>query len=128
MFPDAPASSDKLLSPVATVELNRILPAPVFVSISTAPPNVTPRVNVTLSLLVSMSPEVVSVPDLFAPNVTAPPALISPAAAMVVTPNASISNVLPDAAALIPIVPPESMFTAPAEVKAPPSVTDVVAS
>ena len=86
-----------------------------------------------LSFEVSISPDVVNVPDLFAPNTTAPPALISPAAAIVVVPVPSISTV-PDAellvliAALIAIVPPESMFTAPSVVNAPFNVTDVVAS
>ena len=120
-----PPSNVRLLPAVAIVELNNMFPPllPV-VSISTFPPNVTARVNVMLSFDVTISPDVVSVPDLFAPNATAPPALISPADAIVVVPVPSISTV-PDEellvliAALIAIVLPASISTAPPAVIAP---------
>ena len=54
-----------------------------------------------LSSLVVMSPDVVTVPASVAPNVTAPPAMMSPAAAIVVTPVESMSTV-PPAAVVIP--------------------------
>ena len=102
MLPLAPASSVRFLPAVATVELNRILPAEISVVvispsvvpvlISTSPCNVTAFVNVTLSSVVVISPAVVNVPDLFAPKVTAPPAVISPASAIVVLPDASIDT------------------------------------
>ena len=101
MFPADPASNDKFLSPVATVDLNKMFPAPLPVSIATSPDCVTAFVNVTLSSLVVISPAVVNVPDLFAPNVTAPLAVISPASATVVTPVASMSIVVPDLIVLL---------------------------
>ena len=105
IFPEAPASNDKFLSPVATVDLNKMFPAPLPVSIATSPVCVTAFVNVTLSLLVVISPAVVNVPFFAEPNVTAPPAVISPASAIVVTPVASMSLVVPDLIVLlIPIV------------------------
>ena len=81
--------------------------APV-VSMSTFPPKVTARVNVTLSFEVSISPDVVNVPDLTAPNATAPLALISPSAAIVVVPVLSMSNVVPVNPTSTAIVPPAS--------------------
>ena len=109
MLPDSPASNDRFLSAVATVDLNKMLPAPEPVSIDTSPDWVTAFVNVTLSLLVVISPAVVNVPDLFAPNVTAPPDVMSPASATVVNPVASMSIVVPDLIVLlISIVLPAS--------------------
>ena len=95
MLPADPASKVRFLSPVATVDLNKMFPAPAPVSIDTSPDCVTAFVNVTLSSVVVISPAVVSVPDLSAPNVTASDAVISPASATVVTPVASISTVEP---------------------------------
>ena len=133
-LPAVPASRVRLLPAVAIVELNKMFTSllPV-VSMSTFPPSDTARVNETLSFEVRISPDVVNVPDLTAPKLTAPPALISPAAAIVVVPSPSIA-IVPDAelfvliAALIAIVPPESMSTAPSAVNAPFNVTEVVAS
>ena len=109
MLPADPASSVRFLSAVATVDLNKMLPAPEPVSIATSPDCVTALVNVTLSSVVVISPAVVSVPVLFAPNVTAPDDVISPASAIVVTPVASISTVV--VAAIVSLIlraPPAS--------------------
>ena len=110
MLPAVPASRARLLPAVAIAALNKMLPAdPPVESMSTAAASVTARVKVMLSSEVSTSPDVVSVPDFAAPNVTAPPALISPAAAIVVTPVESMATV-PEAviAALSAIVDPAS--------------------
>ena len=95
-----PASKVRLLSPVAIVELNKIFPAlPPVVSITTAPPKVTARVNAMLSSEVVISPDVVNVPEPVAPKFTAPPAVI--ATPIVVVPVASTSNPVVKADALL---------------------------
>ena len=106
-FPAAPPSRARSLAPVAIVELNRI--APPVESTSTLPVSVTALVNVTSSAVVSTSPAVLRLPPRAAPKATAPPASMSPAAATVVVPVASISTVpLTVMPALMPIVEPAS--------------------
>ena len=110
MSPDSPASSVNAWPPVLTSDLNRMSPNSVPVvsirTLASPPDNVTAFVNVTSSSVVVIFAAVVNVPALSAPNVTAPPASISPASAIVVVFPASISIVLPVAMdSLIPIVP-----------------------
>ena len=61
-------------------------PVKPVVSISTLQPSVTSRLKTILLLVVSISPEVVKDPVLVEPKITVPPAVMSPAAAMVVLP------------------------------------------
>ena len=87
---------------------------------STLPPNVTAWVNTMLSSVVSISPDVVNVPVFAAPNVTTPPAVMSPFTPTVVVAVESISTVpLVPIALLIANVPTASKSTVVAVTIAP---------
>ena len=98
-----------------------IVPAPVPLDKATLAPRVTPRVKVILLSAVVISPEVLRLPVLMAPKVTAPPVLISASAPIVVVPPASISSapVTPLMAAFKAIVKAASRSTLLARVISP---------
>ena len=82
MSPVLPCKT-RLLLPVASVELNNIFAPVVPVVNDVEPVSVTPFVKVIASLVVVMLPAVLTVP---VPKVTAPSAVIAPAAVIVVPP------------------------------------------